>query len=199
MKLVSEIGRGSGSSMETSGSSLPKISRAAVLSRAASILSLATICGLVACNRDFTLSYLYAPSETASTSGLINVYGIDNQTGALHLLADSPVPSGGRKPVAIAAAPNEHAIYVINHDDSNVVEFSIGTDGKLYPRTPTTRREAIPRRSLSLPTINTCMSLIPIRLASPPRAPVPAAFQPSRSTVITVWARQLISQSGAFR
>lgn len=94
---------------------------------------MATMLGLIACNRDFTLSYLYAPSETASTAGLINAYGIDNQTGALHLLADSPVPSGGRKPVAIAAAPNERAIYIINHDDSNVVEFTIGTDGKLYP------------------------------------------------------------------
>jgi len=98
------------------------------------VFALAAVCSLTACNRDFTLSFVYAPSETATTSGLINAYGIDNQTGSLHLLADSPVPSGGRKPVALAAAPNHMAVYVINHDDSNVVEFSIGTDGKLYPQ-----------------------------------------------------------------
>jgi 6-phosphogluconolactonase (cycloisomerase 2 family) len=97
-------------------------------------LTLSVLAGLTACDNDYTLAYLYAPSETTTTSGLINAYGIDNQTGALRLLADSPIPSGGRKPVAIAAAPNHKYLYVINHDDSNVVEISIGTDGKLYPQ-----------------------------------------------------------------
>ncbi len=133
MKEVSETSRGMEARKSISGSSVPVANRTAKFSKATSVLAMAAMFGLIACNRDFTLSYLYAPSETNSTAGLINVYGIDNQTGALHLLADSPVPSGGRKPVAIAAAPNEHAIYVINHDDSNVVEFTIGTDGKLYP------------------------------------------------------------------
>jgi 6-phosphogluconolactonase (cycloisomerase 2 family) len=95
---------------------------------------MAAIFGLTACDNDYTLAFVYAPSETNSTSGLINAYGIDNQTGKLRLLADSPIPSGGRKPVAIAAAPNQKFVYVINHDDSNVVELSIGTDGKLYPQ-----------------------------------------------------------------
>jgi len=107
---------------------------ASLFSKAASVLALATICSLTACDSDYTISYLYAPSETATTSGLINAYGIDDQTGALHLLADSPIPSGGRKPVAIAVAQSQRTVYVINHDDSDVVEFSIGTDGKLYPQ-----------------------------------------------------------------
>ena len=110
------------------------MSQVANLSRTVSVLALATLFVLTACDNDYTLAYVYAPSETTTTSGLINAYGIDNQSGALRLLADSPIPSGGRKPVAIAAAPNQKAIYVINHDDSNVVEFTIGTDGKLYPQ-----------------------------------------------------------------
>lgn len=134
MKLVSEIGRGPGSRMKTTGSPLQIASRVVKFSRVASVLALATIFGLTACDNDYTLAYVYAPSETATTSGLINAYGIDNQTGKLRLLADSPIPSGGRKPVAIAAAPNQKFVYVINHDDSNVVELSIGTDGKLYPQ-----------------------------------------------------------------
>lgn len=103
-------------------------------SRAASLAALAVLFGLTACDNDFTVAWVYAPSETATTGGLINAYGIDNQTGSLGLLADSPVPSGGRKPVAITVAPNQKFVYVINHDDSNVVEFSIGTDGKIYPQ-----------------------------------------------------------------
>lgn len=89
--------------------------------------------GLTACDRDYSFAYVYAPSASLS-SGLVNAYRIDYQRGQLHLLDDSPVPSGGRSPVAIAAAPNHMAIYVVNHDDSTVEEFTIGTDGKLYPQ-----------------------------------------------------------------
>ena len=103
-------------------------------SRAASLVALTALIGLTACDNDYTLAYVYAPSETATTSGLINAYGIDNQTGSLRLLNDSPIPSGGRKPVALVSAPNQKFLYLINHDDSNVVEYSIGTDGKLYPQ-----------------------------------------------------------------
>ena len=130
MKSVSEISSSTRSRMRSSGSSISR----AKLSKAASVLALAAIFGLTACDNDYTLAFVYAPSETNTTSGLINAYGIDNQTGKLRLLADSPIPSGGRKPVAIAVAPNQKAVYVINHDDSNVVELSIGTDGKLYPQ-----------------------------------------------------------------
>jgi DNA-binding beta-propeller fold protein YncE len=103
-----------------------------MVARAAAVISLSALFGISACDREFTLSYVYAPSASLS-SGLINAYGIDNQTGNLNLLADSPIPSGGRKPNAIVAAPNRLALYVTNHDDSNVVQFAIGTDGKLYP------------------------------------------------------------------
>ena len=44
------------------------------------MLTLSVLAGLTACDNDYTLAYVYAPSETATTSGLINAYGIDNQT-----------------------------------------------------------------------------------------------------------------------
>jgi len=139
MKSVSEIGRGIGSKLvaRKSPSAIAKFPGA---KSTVSIMTLAMLLGLTACDNDYTLSYVYAPSETASTSGLINAYGIDNQTGSLRLLADSPIPSGGRKPVAIVATPpdptgkSQQAVYVINHDDSTVVELTVGTDGKLYPQ-----------------------------------------------------------------
>jgi len=89
--------------------------------------------GAAACNNDYTLGFAYATSANTS-SGLINAYGIDDQTGALRLLADSPIPTEGRKPEALVAAPNHLFLYVMNHDDSTVVKVGIGTDGKLYPQ-----------------------------------------------------------------
>ena len=98
-------------------------------------VSLAVGLGMTACSRDYTVDYLYVTSATKTTSGVVNAYAVDYQSGALTPLADSPIPSGGDNPVALVAAPNQKFIYVVNEaaPSSNVVEFSIGTDGKLYP------------------------------------------------------------------
>jgi 6-phosphogluconolactonase (cycloisomerase 2 family) len=99
----------------------------------ASLLSLAALPGVVACDNDYTLGYVYSTSAGTAT-GLINAYGIDNQTGTLKLLPDSPIPSGGRNPVTLVSDPVNHTfLYVVNHDDSTVTQVGIGTDGKLYP------------------------------------------------------------------
>lgn len=105
----------------------------------ASILSLAVGLGVTACSRDYTLAYVYvttaAPlSAASSTDGGVSAFAVDYQSGALTPLADSPIPAG-KKPVTLVAGPasaNGQFIYVVNHDDSTVMEFSIGTDGKLY-------------------------------------------------------------------
>ena len=97
----------------------------------ATMLALALGLGASGCSSDFTVSYLYA-TTSRQNPGLINAYKISNRNGALEQLADSPVPSGGRNPVAITLAPNSLFLYVVNRDDSTVVEFAIGTDGKLY-------------------------------------------------------------------
>ena len=96
-------------------------------------VSLAVGLGMTACSRDYTLGYLYVTSATRSTTGVINGYAFDYQTGALNQLADSPEPSGGSNPVTLVASPSGKFLYVLNHDTSTVVEFGIGTDGKIYP------------------------------------------------------------------
>jgi YVTN family beta-propeller protein len=97
--------------------------------------SLAVGLGMTACSRDYTVDYLYVTCATKTTTGAISAYAVDYQSGALTPLADSPIPSGGNNPVNLVASPNQKFIYVINQaaPSSNVVEFEIGTDGKLYP------------------------------------------------------------------
>ncbi len=100
-------------------------------------VSLALGLGMTACSRDYTLGYLYV---TASRTALISAYAIDYQSGALQQLADSPVPASdttNANPVAIVAAPNAQNVYVVNHDVSQVVQFAVGTDGKLYAQATT--------------------------------------------------------------
>src|ERR1700722_2775005 len=99
-----------------------------------SIVSLALVMGMSACTSDYTVGYLYVTSPKVNP-GLINGYKVDYQTGTLEPLEDSPVPSGGKNPVGLVADHKNHKfVYVIHSDDSNVVLFAIGTDGKLYPQ-----------------------------------------------------------------
>lgn len=87
--------------------------------------------GTISCSRDFTVAYVYA-TALQGTTGFVDGYLVDYQSGALTQLANSPISSGGRSPVTLVAAPSGKYIYVLNRDDSNVVQFAVGTDGKLY-------------------------------------------------------------------
>jgi 6-phosphogluconolactonase (cycloisomerase 2 family) len=99
----------------------------------ASILSLAMALGITACSNDYTVSYVYMTTERTLPHGLINGYQVDYQSGLLRPLADSPIDAGGRDTVGMVVAPNNLFLYTVNNFDSDVVEFAIGTDGKLYP------------------------------------------------------------------
>jgi 6-phosphogluconolactonase len=100
----------------------------------ASILSLALV-SVTACSRDYVLAYLYVttakPLTSSSPDGGISAYAVDYQIGSLTPLADSPIPAG-RNPVTLVASPNGLFVYVVNHDDSTIGEYKIGTDGKIY-------------------------------------------------------------------
>jgi len=100
----------------------------------ASMLSLAMALCVTACSNDYTVSYLYMTTSKALPHGLINGYQIDYQSGSLLPLADSPIDTGGRDTVGLVVAPNDLFLYTVNNFDSDVVEFAIGTDGKLYPQ-----------------------------------------------------------------
>jgi 6-phosphogluconolactonase len=106
-----------------------RISRGALVAG----LSVAMVLGVTACTSDYDVGYVYMTAAKANP-GLVNGYKVDYQSGVLVPLEDSPIPSGGRNPVGLVAAPNGKHIYVLNHDDSTVVWIAIGTDGKLYPQ-----------------------------------------------------------------
>lgn len=99
----------------------------------ASIVSVTMGLGLTACGRDYTVGYVYATTAQATT-GLVNGYKVDYQQGYLVQLSNSPIPSGGKNPVTVVASPDHLSIYIVHRDDSNVVHFLIGTDGKIYPQ-----------------------------------------------------------------
>jgi 6-phosphogluconolactonase (cycloisomerase 2 family) len=100
----------------------------------ASILSLALV-SVTACSRDYVLAYVYVttakPLTTSSPAGGVSAYAVDYQIGSLTPLADSPIQAG-RNPVTLVASPNGLNLYVVNHDDSSVGEYAIGTDGKIF-------------------------------------------------------------------
>jgi 6-phosphogluconolactonase (cycloisomerase 2 family) len=100
----------------------------------ASILSLALV-SVTACSRDYVLAYVYVttakPLTSSSPAGGVSAYAVDFQIGSLTPLADSPV-TAGRNPVTLVASPNGLNLYVVNHDDSSVSDFAIGTDGKIF-------------------------------------------------------------------
>jgi 6-phosphogluconolactonase (cycloisomerase 2 family) len=88
--------------------------------------------GILSCGASNTIDFLYVTSNKVNP-GEINVYEVDSESGEIFQIEDSPYPSGGRNPVYEVASPNGKALYVANHDDNTVVQFAIGTDGKLYP------------------------------------------------------------------
>lgn len=100
----------------------------------ASMLSLAMALSVTACSNDYTVSYLYMATSQTLPHGLINAYQVDYQSGSLLALADSPIDAGGRNTVGLVLAPNNLFLYTVNNFDSDVTEFAIGTDGKLYPQ-----------------------------------------------------------------
>ncbi|HTW49987.1 MAG TPA: beta-propeller fold lactonase family protein [Acidobacteriaceae bacterium] len=87
---------------------------------------------IVSCGASNTVDVVFVTSNKQSP-GQINVYYLDSESGALHQLVDSPYPSGGVNPVYEVTSPNGLNLYVANHDDNTIVQFAIGTDGKLYP------------------------------------------------------------------
>jgi 6-phosphogluconolactonase len=97
------------------------------------VVSLGLGLGVTACAPSNTIDFLYV-TGSKQNPGQISVYKVDSEAGALHQIPDSPYGSGGRNPVADVASANGKNLYVINHDDNTMVEFAIGTDGKLYPQ-----------------------------------------------------------------
>jgi 6-phosphogluconolactonase (cycloisomerase 2 family) len=88
--------------------------------------------GLTSCSPSNTVDFVYV-TASKNNPGQISVYKVDSESGALTQIQDSPYPSGGRNPVGAVTSADGKYLYVINKDDNNIVQFAIGTDGKLYP------------------------------------------------------------------
>ncbi len=106
--------------------------------------------GITSCGQSNTIDYLFV-TASKQNPGQVSVYRVDQLSGALTQIPDSPYGSGGRNPVAVLASPNGKNLYVVNHDDNTIVESTIGTDGKLYPQhtynTPGTEPTALAMNS----------------------------------------------------
>ena len=84
-----------------------------------------------------TVDFVYVSSAKAAgpnNYGEVDVYEINSESGRMRQIITSPFPSGGRNPVAEAVSPDQADLYVVNEDDNSIVQFIIGSDGKLYPQ-----------------------------------------------------------------
>ena len=94
---------------------------------------------LSACNQltgTLTVDFVYVASAKAAgpnNYGEVDVFEVDSQSGRMRQIPTSPFPSGGRNPVAEAVSTDHNNLYVVNRDDNTIVQFVIGSDGKLYP------------------------------------------------------------------
>ena len=101
------------------------------------VATLFTACGTL------TVGFLFV-ATTKQTPGQMEVYEVNSESGVLRTIPTSPFPSGGRDPIAEAVDVNTENLYVINDDDNNIVQFGIGTDGKLYPQSTVNTPGAFP-------------------------------------------------------
>jgi 6-phosphogluconolactonase (cycloisomerase 2 family) len=97
---------------------------------AAVVVLIAQTLIMTACSST-TIDFLYVATNKLSP-GQINAYEVDHVSGALHQINTSPFPAG-KNPVALVASPNGRSLYVANQDDNTILQYAIGTDGKLYP------------------------------------------------------------------
>jgi 6-phosphogluconolactonase (cycloisomerase 2 family) len=103
-----------------------------LLVSAASLL----VAGLMTACGSLTTDYVYVASTQAAgpnNYGEIDVFEINAVSGFMRQIPTSPFPSGGRNPVAEAVSGDYQNLYVVNQDDNTIVQFKIGSDGKLYP------------------------------------------------------------------
>ena len=104
-----------------------------LLVSAASLLA----AGLITACGTNTVDFVYVASAKAAGTnnyGEIDVFEINSVSGYMRQIPSSPFPSGGRNPVAEAVSSDNANLYVVNQDDNTIVQFMIGSDGKLYPQ-----------------------------------------------------------------
>ncbi len=102
--------------------------------------SLAVGLGISACGTSFTLGFVYAISAKNSP-GTVSAYKLDSDSGALTFTKDRAYPAG-QLPIAALISPGPYKVagsnvpvqmlYVVNNGDNTIINYAIGTDGKLF-------------------------------------------------------------------
>jgi 6-phosphogluconolactonase len=107
-----------------------------VLIAAASLLAATLVTACSQIDETLTVDFVFVASSKAAGAnnyGLINVFEINSESGKMRQIPSSPFPSGGRDPVSEAVSADHGSLFVANQDDNSIVQFVIGSDGKLYP------------------------------------------------------------------
>jgi 6-phosphogluconolactonase len=107
-----------------------------LLVSAAGLLAASLVTACSQFTQTLTVDFVYVASQRAAGPnqyGQIDVFEINSESGRMRQIPASPFPSGGRNPVAETVSTDYNNLFVANHDDNTVVQFVIGSDGKLYP------------------------------------------------------------------
>jgi len=110
---------------------------------AASLLAASLVTACSQLTQTLTVDFVYVASAKAAGAdnyGEINVFEVNSESGRMRQIPTSPFPSQGRNPVAEAVSVDYGSLFVVNRDDNTIVQFGIGTDGKLYTRNAGDRR-----------------------------------------------------------
>jgi len=130
--------------------------------------------GLITACSTLTTDFVFVTSAKAAGSnnyGEIDIFEVNSESGAMRQIPASPIPSGGRNPVAEAVSADNANLFVVNHDDNTIVQFIIGNDGKLYPyntvNTPGIYPMAVAVNASNLFVVNTYQPLSTCSSAAP--------------------------------
>jgi len=137
-----------------------------VLVAAASLAAATLVTACSQFTQTLTVDFVYVASSKAAGAdqyGEIDVFEINSESGRMRPIPTSPFPSAGRNPVSEAVSSDYKNLFVANQDDNTLVEFVIGSDGKLYPystvNTPGVYPQAIAANSANLFVVDTYQPL----------------------------------------
>jgi 6-phosphogluconolactonase len=150
--------------------------------------------GITSCSPSNTVDYLYVTASKANP-GQISVYRVDSESGALTQIQDSPYPSGGRNPVGAVTSPDGKSLYVINKDDNTIVQFAIGTDGKLYPQQTCNTPGSEPV-ALAINTSETLLYVVDFYSPTTPGGPVYSSANPGPGALVAYTVDQSSGKLG---
>lgn len=109
-----------------------------LLVSAASLLAATLVTACSQFTQTLTVDFVYVVCSKAAGAndyGNIDVFEINSESGRMRQIPSSPFPSAGRNPVAAVVSTDYGSLFVANQYDNTIVQFTIGTDGKLYPFT----------------------------------------------------------------